>query len=977
MSISPVRYIPWPSLLLQKDSLKVLEGNALAAEITGIDMAELPGKDGQEIFPGTNIEPGEFSQVIFQPSSDQKFSVDLTVQLFEEGKEPSYLVSFMKTEEQFMDLMEGTFDGIVLHNRGTVLDANESFLRMTGYSYEEAIGKNLLDYILNSGDKAKALANMLKLKPKPYHVKARKKDGSSFRIEIQSKNVKYQGKKVRIAIIRDISEQLALQEQIKESEERYRTIFHKTATATVIIEKDRKISLANSKFADLVAYSINEIENKLEWNSFVYAGDLEEMMRWHKIRRESPEKAPKEYEFRIVDRHNKIKYINLFVDIIPGTEQSIASLVEITERKKALMKLRESETNLKKAQSIGMMGHWSIDLNNGKAFGSEETKKIYGLSGQSMSMEKIQTIHQPEYREMLGKAMADLIAGKSGYDLEFKLKNQVSGKIIDVHSIAEYNPGENTVNGVIQDITRMKQAEMQIQHREQYLQSIFRAAPVGIGVVIKRHFTEVNEQISNITGYSSTELVGQPSRILYLSDTDYEHVGSVKYKQIETHGTGTVETKWKCKDGSIKDILLSSTPLDNNDLSKGVTFTALDITERKQGEQNLLSKNQELQIARDKAQESDRLKSSFLANMSHEIRTPMNGILGFTNLLSDTSLSDDALHDYIEVIRKSGERLLATVNDLIDISRLETGQLKLVIEDTPVNEILNTLHSFFLNETSAKGITLNCSKAFPTQDLKIRTDEQKLNSVLTNLIKNAIKYTKEGSVEFGYKLITEEGKKVLEFFIKDTGIGIQKDRQAAVFNRFVQADIDDRNAYEGSGLGLTIAKSLVEMMGGKIWLESEPDVGTTFYFTLPYLASEGKEAIMVEAEPVRKFAGLHGKQKILVAEDDVASYLYISILLREFTGELLHVTTGRKAVEACRENPDIDLVLMDIKMPDLTGLEATRLIREFNPDLCIIAQTAYAMAGDREKALEAGCNEYLAKPIAKKELLDKLAALNP
>ncbi len=722
---------------------------------------------------------------------------------------------------------------------------------MTGYTYEEAIGKNLLDYVLSSTDKARSIANMLKFHAKPYNVRAKKKDGSSFIIEIQSKDVNYQGKKVRIATIRDVSEQIAMQE-----------------------------------------------------------------------------------------------------------------------------KLKESEARLKKAQSIGMMGHWRINLNSGKVFGSEEARKIYGFSGQTLNLEKIQTPPLPEYRKKLDKALADLIAGKSSYDIEFKLKNQSTGRIIDVHSIAEYNPEENTVTGVIQDITRMKQAESLIQQREQYLQSIFRAAPVGIGVVIKRHFTEVNEQISNITGYSEKELIGQPSRILYLSESDFERVGTVKYKAIEKHGTGTIETRWKCKDGRIKDILLSSTPLDATDLLKGVTFTALDITKRKKAEQDLLLKNRELLLAKDRAEESDRLKTSFLANMSHEIRTPMNGILGFTNLLTDPSLSADALQDYVNVIQKSGERLLATVNDLIDISRLETGQLKLVIEDTSVNDMLDTLHSFFSRESTAKGIILNCSKAFPDQDVIIRTDEQKLNSVLTNLVKNAIKYTKKGSVEFGYKMVSEEDEKVLEFFIKDTGIGIPKERQKAVFNRFEQADIDDRNAYEGSGLGLTIAKSLVEMMGGKIWLDSEVGKGSTFYFTIPHVTSQGKEPVLVEAKPLRNFAGLKGKQKILVAEDDVASFLYISILLREITGELLHVTTGREAVNACRENHDIDLVLMDIKMPDLNGLEATKLIREFNSSVTIIAQTAYAMAGDREKALEAGCDEYLAKPIAKNELLEKLAKIN-
>jgi len=358
--------------------------------------------------------------------------------------------------------------------------------------------------------------------------------------------------------------------------------------------------------------------------------------------------------------------------------------------------------------------------------------------------------------------------------------------------------------------------------------------------------------------------------------------------------------------------------------------------------------------------------------MSHELRTPMNGIIGFTNLLSSPSLSEESMQGYIEIINKSGERLLGTVNDLIDISKLETGQVNIVIDNTVINDLLDSLYHFFNQEASEKGLHLTCNKGISDKNLIIRSDEQKLNSVLTNLVKNAIKYTQEGSVEFGYTLVSKNKSEMLQFFVKDTGIGIPKDRQEAVFNRFEQADIDDRNAYEGSGLGLTIAKNLVEMLGGEIWLESDAGTGSTFFFTLPFVISDRMQSISIEAKPVQEEIELPGSLKILIAEDDIASYLHISILIKEFTRELLHVTSGVEAVEVCRDNPDIDLVMMDIKMPHMNGLEATRKIREFNQTVPIIAQTAYALIGDREKALEAGCNDYLAKPIIVEELMEKL-----
>ena len=983
-------------IMITDKKLNILDVNPAFCSITELSREEVVGSNGFElikrfVFPpalstvtkalkkiasGQAVSPFEieYKETALALSTNIRKDSKSNIIFFRDlSKEKFGQRALLESEEKFKFFAESTFEGIVVHNRGIVLDANDSFLKMTGYSHVEAIGKNLVDYVPKASDRAKVLAKMLNTRSKPYHITAKKKDGSIFIIEIESKDVKYQGKKVRISAVRDVTRQITLQEQLKESEERYRTVFEKTGTATVIIDKDRTVSLANSRFSKLVGYSEKEIENRMKWTDFVFHEDIQNMVHSHELRRDHPEKAPKEYEFRLVDRHKKIKYISLVVDIIPGTQQSIASLIDITDRKKTEVKIQESEASLRKAQSIAKLGSWSFNMNTRVVDGSKEAQKIYGLSEPFVNMDMIEDIPLPEYREKLNEALLDLIEGKSKYDVEFKLENQTSGEIIDVRSIAEFNPEDNMVTGVIQDVTRMKEAESLIHQSEQYLKSIFRAAPVGIGVVVNRHITGVNEKFCELTGYSEEELLKQSSRMLYHSDSDYEYVGKVKYRDIKSNGTGTIETVFKCKDGSSKDILLSSTAMDLEDLQKGITFTALDITERKRAEQNMLSKNRELRFAKDQAEESDRLKTAFLANMSHEIRTPMNGILGFTNLLANSSLSEESMQSYIDIINKSGERLLGTVNDLIDISKLETGQVNIVIENTVINDLLDSLYHFFKQEASEKGLQLICNKGISDKNLIIRTDEQKLNSVLTNLIKNAIKYTRKGSVEFGYALISKDKSKMLEFYIKDSGIGVPEDRQEAVFNRFEQADIDDRNAYEGSGLGLAIAKNLVEMLGGEIRMESAVGKGSTFLFTLPYVVSELKETINIEAKPVKTGLNLPGKLKILIAEDDIASFLHLSIITKELTRKMIHVTSGKEAVEACRDNPDIDLVMMDIKMPHMNGLEATRKIREFNPSVPIIAQTAYALSGDREKAIEAGCNDYLSKPIIIGELMQILA----
>jgi signal transduction histidine kinase/arsenate reductase-like glutaredoxin family protein len=374
---------------------------------------------------------------------------------------------------------------------------------------------------------------------------------------------------------------------------------------------------------------------------------------------------------------------------------------------------------------------------------------------------------------------------------------------------------------------------------------------------------------------------------------------------------------------------------------------------------------QDLNLARLHAEESDRLKSAFLANMSHEIRTPMNGILGFAELLKNPDLSGEQQQEFIKIIEKSGVRMLNIINDIVDISKIEAGLMKLDIQDSNINEQIEYIYTFFKPEVEAKGMKLSLKNALSAKEAIIKTDREKLYAILTNLVKNAIKYSKEGKIELGYEKMGEE----IEFFVKDTGIGISKDRMNAIFERFIQADIADKMARQGAGLGLSISKAYIEMLGGKIWVESEEGVGSCFYFTLPCKVELLIETNNQHFEPSLKIDKIR-ELKILIAEDDDVSEMLIAINVNEFGKEILKARTGIAAIESCRQNPDIDLVLMDIRMPEMGGYEATQQIREFNKDVIIIAQTAYGLAGDREKAIEAGCNDYIAKPIKKNELIE-------
>ena len=467
----------------------------------------------------------------------------------------------------------------------------------------------------------------------------------------------------------------------------------------------------------------------------------------------------------------------------------------------------------------------------------------------------------------------------------------------------------------------------------------------------------VNPKFVETTGYSLDEIIGQNPRILksgHTSNEEYKELYQTITSGKEWHG----ELHNKKKDGTLFWESARISPILNSQ-GKITHYIAIkeDITERKIAEQELIN-------AKFRAEESDRLKLVFLANMSHEIRTPMNGILGFTELLKLPHLAGEEQQEYINIIEKSGKRMLNIINDIISISKVESGQIEISLSKTDINEQIDYIQTFFKPEAKQKGIKLRVTKVLPPQYRFIKTDKEKIYAILTNLVKNAIKFTNEGTIEFGCEMKGEN----LECFVKDSGIGISNSQKSIIFERFRQANESLSRSHEGSGLGLAISKAYIEMLDGKIWVESELGKGTTFYFTIPYI-SEEKEKTIVEKvdliiEPENKIKDL----KVLIVEDDAISKLLITIAIKPFSKEVLKVVNGNEAVKTCRENPDIDLVMMDINMPEMGGYEATKLIREFNKDLIIIAQTANGMQSDREAALEAGCTDYISKPINIKDL---------
>lgn len=378
-------------------------------------------------------------------------------------------------------------------------------------------------------------------------------------------------------------------------------------------------------------------------------------------------------------------------------------------------------------------------------------------------------------------------------------------------------------------------------------------------------------------------------------------------------------------------------------------------------------KEDELNIAKNKAEESDRLKSSFLANMSHEIRTPMNAIIGFSELLQEEDIPYETRKQFFSHIKNSGNSLLNLINDIIDFSKIESGELKISKTVFCLNQLFDELHDTFMEIKSKKekdNIELKISKGLSNKDSVIYTDPLRLKQILTNLIENSIKFTEKGSIHISYHL--NEGNIV--FAVKDTGIGISQDKQDIIFSRFRQADDSHARKYGGTGLGLSISKKLSELLMGEMWLESTEDVGSSFFMSIPYYKNENIASNKPNQEKLQSKKNLTGK-KILIVDDYKINLTLLEQMLQNTGIELISAENGELAVKQCF-NDHFDLVLLDLQMPELNGYDTLKIIKKDLPDIKIIAQTAYALANEKEQILNSGFDGYISKPIVKKELLD-------
>jgi PAS domain S-box-containing protein len=662
---------------------------------------------------------------------------------------------------------------------------------------------------------------------------------------------------------------------------------------------------------------------------------------------------------KLASFRNRMYILFLLILIVIGTyfflSLKVSNILKEVERRKAIeITLRESEKRFRIMFELSPAGIILLDDKGTIIEVNTSFCENLGYSKEELIGNNIRFFSLPDKLGDVERNIERILSGETLKHEVSSLRKDGTDCAVTLYETAIRLPdGKQGILSVSNDVTEKKQAQARMLTLSRALEGI------GECVSITNHNNKiifVNNAFCNTYGYKGEEIIGKDISIL--RSPEYKEFSPEKILSDTINGGWNGELINVRKDGSEFPIELSTSHIkDENGNPIALIGIAVDITDRRRVQQELIH-------AKEKAEESDRLKSAFLANMSHELRTPLNAIIGFSGLIIDTGPNQDTI-PYSQIILKSGQHLLSLVEDIFDITMIETGQLKVNYEKADIISIMEEVRDIMYGERireNKTGIKINLNLDGVGNQKYLVTDIRKLKQILLNLLKNALKFTDYGSIEYGYTVIDEPEKSIFQFYVRDTGIGIDKKYHNAIFNIFRQIDDTHTRKFGGMGIGLSIAKKTVELLGGKIWVESESSVGSVFYFTIPVLPDkekkDSKEGVKVKIM-AKNFPG----KTILIAEDEESNFDFMKILLTRMKIRVLWAKNGREAVNLCETDPSIDLVLMDIKMPLLNGYEATKLIKLKRPDLPVIAQTAYAMISDKQEADEAGCNGYLSKPI--------------
>jgi hypothetical protein len=910
----------------------------------------------------------------------------------------------------FYSFFQSSSDLLFIFDReGFIIEANRTAAVKLQYKPEELLGKSIFSlHPPERHSEAEIYLNEIldsrrSFCPIPLMTKA----GDLLFVETNIFQGKWNGEPAIFSLSKDVSERKLAQESAKKIEERYRILFENINDAIFVHEfTDEGMP---GRFLEVNGIACERLGYTREELLQMSPADIDDPEGFALI--------PSVMEKLTVDKHivwegihitkNGIKIpveISNHLFSLEGKSVILATVRDITDRKKSEELLRKSEEKYRKIFENVQDIFYQADIEGRIVEISPSIERYSGFKPEELIGTKVEDVYlEPADRTELMKVLA--LKGEVE-DYIVRLKTKV-GKLVyasaNIHVLTGPEGKPIGIEGSLRDVSERIIAEEKLKENEQLLRKqneeyvalnqelrwrheqilminkelqqasdIFTNIRTGLHIY---HMEDLDDDRSlrmigsnpaaeRLTGLQANDLLG------YTLD---ENFPGLREKGIPEAYAEVVRTKIPKQfdeliygDERVIDGAFSFNAFPLPDDCVAISFE--NVTEQHKARELTTENNRQLKEAKEKAEESDRLKSAFLANMSHEIRTPMNGIMGFSMMLADPQLHKETRDSYLRIINSSCEQLLHIVNDIIEISKIEAGQIDVSESAFDLKILLNELFTFYSSSAREKGVKLEIDEMHCNLSTSswIISDRTKLRQVFDNLLSNAVKFTPSGRIILRCEL--KEG--FIRFELEDTGIGIEPELQNIIFERFRQVESTYTKTYGGTGLGLAITRAYIEKLGGKISVKSEFGKGSTFSFKLPYRPASD---LNNQKDQVSRFRPLDLGMTILVVEDEEINWLYLNEILKNRV-RVLRAVSGKEAVELVKLNPGIDIILMDIKLPDINGLELTRIIKSLNNKIKVIAQTAYALSGDRESVIAAGCSGYISKPVNRDELLNLILA---
>lgn len=841
---------------------------------------------------------------------------------------------------------------------------NENLEDISLYDFVSPASKPLLESLLNNFSHFSG-TDSIELKLKKY-------SGTAFHASMNfiplCENDEING--LRCVFV-DITETKRIENKYRHNQQRLRKIIDLVPHMIYLKDIDGKILLSNKACAEF--YQTNP-KNLVYENISRFHEDQKELERMKSEDREVIENLQvRQWDNLILTgKDNKKKTFRTtkvpYQDNASSEVLSLGISVDITEQRRAEIEKEEANHKYRLLVDKGNDGILII-TDNKIVFANKQAARMAGKSVEEIIGYPLSSfIPKNQLHKTLEEYKHNILNRNTDDYYSLKIEKPDDGFIYLEAKISSVNyEGKRSRLVFVRDITKRRLAEIQGERDRNLLEQAQKIAHIGSWewdiLSNKLHCSDEIYKILDIEKKKGESLQIQQIAT-YISTLDKKRIYKGFINSTESGLKYETEFAITSKNGNRR--IVHSHSMAFKDVSgnlSSIIGTWHDITDR-------IKIEQMLKEAKLKAEESDRLKSAFLANMSHEIRTPMNAVLGFANLLKREDIDEKTRIEYIDHILQSGEGLVKLINDIVDISKIESNQLKIDKVPVRLNEILEQIFNRYeelLLLKNQSNIILSYETALPDPDFTIITDPYRLQQILSNLLNNAIKFAPSGEIKFGYCIANSE----LQFYVQDQGIGIPEEKKEEIFKRFGKLEDPERMNKSGTGLGLSISRCLLELLGGRIWLDHNYSKGARFCFTLPLELDKRQTAKKTEKKPDGGQEIKLQEKTILIAEDEVLNYKLLENLLKKTGAKVLWAKNGLDAVQMALENK-VDLVFMDIKMPDMNGYEATKHIKRIDPDIPIIAQTAFAFANERSYILQSGCDMYMTKPIDQRELYKAL-----